>query len=197
MPYDPNQPRAPRGSSIGGQWITAGKSARLSAGLLPEPGDVFRPDGEGTIPSQQDTYFGLDREMTPTEFLAVCPERRQDSTLWIGQEMRAGRVFANPVLFVSWDPATETWQTTGHEGRNRMIVYRSLFGDLPVPVRLIFGRTQEGREMRSKDVTPRMLSAPIQPDERRNRIYEAFGVSPPARELTAFEQELVDLARSR
>lgn len=36
MSYNPDQPRAPKGSEIGGRWIAAGVAARKSAGLPPE-----------------------------------------------------------------------------------------------------------------------------------------------------------------
>jgi len=37
MGYDPNQPRAPKGTTIGGQWVKAAAAARKAAGLEPDP----------------------------------------------------------------------------------------------------------------------------------------------------------------
>jgi hypothetical protein len=65
MPYDPSQPRDPKGVSTGGQWIAATKAARQAAGLPPQDTMQMYTDAEGnwTEERQQlhkeiiDSYF--------------------------------------------------------------------------------------------------------------------------------------------
>ena len=153
--FDPNQPR----DEIG-RWTKAETAARKAAGLSNPvtPESVWDKEGMGSVPLQREEteYYGRTRWMTPTEFLSLVPEipGGSYSADIIKDKLLAGEKMAPPFLDVAW--TGDSWKVLSHEGRNRTIAFYELFGDLPMPVYLLFN----GR-MRARDVSDEMLERPM------------------------------------
>jgi len=131
------------------------------------PEGIFSPDGIGSIPLQIGNAYGMNRKMKPSEYLSYVPEVSHSTSEGIESAMREGKVFANPVLFVAWDGKNKVWNNTQHEGRNRMLAFQNIYGDIPVDVRLVFDNG-----LRANNVTMEMGSAPIMPDARKEAPVE-------------------------
>lgn len=163
--FDPSQPRDQEG-----QWTKAEQSARMSAFSqslwldengrpLPSPEKVWHPGGIGSVPAQQgEEYYGRYISLTPSEYLDKTPPvpYGRETDLWMESQIKIGTKLANPFLEVDWNG--NFWEATGHEGRNRMIAFRRLYGDLPVRVMLLFNNG-----MRARDVSDEMLKQWIKP----------------------------------
>ena len=103
-------------------------------------------DGWGAVPNNQEIdYFGLRVRMKPSIFLKLAaPLAEPKSSEDIQTHLKNGGKIGAPFLIIEtpteWsdDDTSEIAKVIQHEGRNRMIAIKNLYGDIPVETHLFF-----------------------------------------------------------
>lgn len=123
---------------------------------LPIDNDVAT--GIGAVGYNQDVdYFGLRVLMRPSVFHRLTlelPREEARSVEWMKEQIRAGRRFGAPILYLEvspdWtdDDFSKPAIVHGHEGRNRMYASMELYGDEPVETH-VFPRGVRNRHLTS------------------------------------------------
>ena len=149
------------------------ETPKLKVSILSEGEDHphFDPvNGLGAVPFNQDIHRGRKgfvKHMKPSEFLdkaANVPTPRE-SLNYITSHMKSGGKVGNPTLWVQWNKHSNSWDTHSHEGRHRMMAYKAVHGDKPVPVHIGTRRDEDGnfekRGNKSWHISDEMTKAPI------------------------------------
>lgn len=123
---------------------------------------IDNTSGAGATPYNADVdYFGMRTQMSPSMFLQLAlPLDQPTSADGLTQHLQNGGKIASPMLFVTipeeWEHGdfSSPAQIKGHEGRNRMIAYRRIYGNIPVEVHFILNKG-----LRARDLTPEWVAA--------------------------------------
>lgn len=127
--------------------------------LLESNSIIDNKDGWGAVPYNQEVnYFGLKVKMTPSIFLKLAaPLYEPTSADSIANHLENGGKIGSPFLTIhipnEWEDNNfeEPAVVKNHEGRNRMIAVRRLYGNNPIEVHLFFsGAINRSRYLNSE-----------------------------------------------
>lgn len=118
-------------------------------------------NGWGAVPNNQDIdYFGLRVKMKPSTFLKLAaPLSEPTSTESIQDHLKDSGKIGAPFLDIktpiewSENNLSEIARVMQHEGRNRMIAIKNLYGDIPTETHLFF----RGGINRNRHITPEII----------------------------------------
>ena len=140
---------------------------------------VWDKKGLGGVPAQNETvpYYGKTRMMKPSEFLSNVPPMAEKggTTEYLMSAISDGKKLAPPFLEVFWSGVVEGydafWKVSGHEGRHRALAFYNTYGDVPMPVFMIFHGEYEKL---AKNVTDDMLQTRLSPQSRASNAWDAM-----------------------
>lgn len=114
-------------------------------------------NGWGSTPNNQNVnYLGLNVKMKPSTFinLAATLSEPKSATLIQNHLSNGGKIGA-PFLIIDlpseWEDNdfSAVAKISGHEGRNRMIAIKNLYGDIPIETHLFFRNGIRNRHLTS------------------------------------------------
>ncbi|MFW6015795.1 MAG: hypothetical protein ACOCRK_05110 [bacterium] len=129
--------------------------------LLKENKNIIdNKEGLGSVPLNLEIdYMGLRVEMKPSIFLDLAaPLENPQSANYIEEFLKDGGKIGAPFLQIKIPPEWEDGdfskmaKVQSHEGRNRMIAVKNLYGDIPVETHLLFSYG-----VRNRDLTPEII----------------------------------------
>ena len=117
--------------------------------------------GLGNVPNNMDIdYLGLRVKMIPSIFLKLAaPLGTPISVDYIETHLENGGKLGAPFLTIKfpaeWEDNdfSEFAKITGHEGRNRMIAVKNVYGDNPIETHLFFSHG-----VRNRHLTPNIIN---------------------------------------
>lgn len=122
---------------------------------------IDNKNGLGSVPHNMNIdYMGLRVKMSPSVFLKLAaPLGTPTSVEYIESHLENGGKIGAPFLSirfpVEWEDNdfSELAKIASHEGRNRMIAVRNVYGDTPIETHLFFSG-----EIRNRHLTPNIIS---------------------------------------
>ena len=117
--------------------------------------------GLGNVPHNSEVnYMGLRVKMKPSMFLKLAaPIGTPTSVDYIETHLEDGGKIGAPFLNIKfsaeWEDGdfSEMAKVAGHEGRNRMIAVRNIYGDIPIETHLFFSSG-----VRNRHLTPTIIN---------------------------------------
>jgi hypothetical protein len=118
-------------------------------------------NGWGSTPNNQNVnYLGLNVKMKPSTFINLAATLSEPTSVTLIQNhLSDGGKIGAPFLIIDlpseWEDNdfTEIAKVKGHEGRNRMIVIKNLYGDIPIETHLFFRNGIRNRHLTSNIIT--------------------------------------------
>lgn len=122
---------------------------------------IDNSEGLGSVPLNLEIdYMGLRVKMTPSIFLELAaPLGQQVSVDYIETHLQNGGKIGAPFLQIEipaeWEENEfeKSAKVRSHEGRNRMIAIKNLYGDIPIETHLFFLYG-----MRNRHLTPQIIN---------------------------------------
>lgn len=122
---------------------------------------IDNKEGWGNVPDNSNVdYMGLRVMMKPSTFLKLAaPLSEPTSSENIQNHLASGGKIGSPFLNIktptewSENNLSEISTVVGHEGRNRMIAIKNLYGDIPTETHFFF----RGGINRNRHITPEII----------------------------------------
>jgi hypothetical protein len=132
--------------------------------------------GWGSTPNNQNVnYLGLNVKMKPSTFLNLAAELREPkSSEAIQNHISNGGKIGAPFLIIELpkeyedNDFTNTAKVKGHEGRNRMIALKNLYGDIPTETHLFFNSGIRNRHLTQEIINT--IKNKLQAEQSKNII---------------------------
>lgn len=129
--------------------------------LKEENSIIDNKEGLGNVPNNMNIdYLGLRVKMSPSVFLKLAaPLEIPVSVEYIESHLENGGKIGAPFLSIKfpaeWEDNdfSELAKIVGHEGRNRMIAVRNVYGNNPIETHLLFSHG-----VRNRHLTPNIIS---------------------------------------
>jgi hypothetical protein len=137
---------------------------------------IDNKNGWGNTPNNQNVnYLGLNIKMKPSTFLNLAaPLNEPKSSESIQNHIQNGGKIGAPFLIIELpseyenNDFTKPAKVKGHEGRNRMIAIKNLYGDIPTETHLFFNSG-----IRNRHLTPEIINTiknKLQAEQSKNII---------------------------